>query len=207
MNFKLEWKKIIICFIAVSGMGFFLSFLILCNLGTDPCTFMNRSIAAKVGLSFGNMQFIANLVMFIIVLIFSRKLIGIGTFFNMVLIGYYADFFCWLWKKILPQNTFTNSLSRWIIFFIAIFAFIICAAVYINTNTGVAPYDGLPIIISDKIRNKFASFPKTLVRMIWDALVIVVGILMGSTPVIGIILMAVFLGPAITFVGKIFGKN
>ena len=43
--------------------------------------------------------------------------------------------------------------------------------------------------------------------MIWDALVIVVGILMGSTPVIGIILMAVFLGPAITFVGKIFGKN
>ena len=58
--FRFDKKKVLICFLAVLGMGFFLSFLILCDLGTDPATFMNRSGAARVGLSFGTWQLIVN---------------------------------------------------------------------------------------------------------------------------------------------------
>ena len=48
------WKRLVIVVVAVIMMGFALSFLILVNMGTDPCTMMNRAISAKLGMSFGN---------------------------------------------------------------------------------------------------------------------------------------------------------
>ena len=196
MKFKLDIKRIIVCFLAVFGMGFFLSFLMLCGLGTDPCSFMNKAISLRIGLSFGNWQLIINAVMLVIVLFWDRSSLGFGTIFNMVLVGYYVDFFDWLWGKIIPAHYFTDTISKWAIFLVALFLFIISAAVYINSDMGVAPYDALPKI------------PRMLIRMAWDFSAILIGTLAGGIPVIGIILMAVFLGPVISLVGKLFfGKK
>ncbi|MBR1675050.1 MAG: hypothetical protein IJ703_08840 [Eubacterium sp.] len=207
MSFKLDWKKIIICFIAVFGMGFTLSFLIMCDMGTDPCTFMNKAVAAKAGLSFGTYQLIVNIVMLCIVFIFKRSLIGFGTVFNMVLIGYYADFFCWLWRKIIPASAFTDPLSRWIIFLLALLVFLISVAVYINMDMGVSPYDGLPIIIIEKLKADKSTIGKTVIRILWDGTALVVGMIAGNIPVIGHILMVLFLGPAISLVGKLISRG
>ena len=206
MNFKLEWKKIFICFAAVTGMGFFLSFLILCNLGTDPCTFMNRSIAARLGMTFGNLQLIVNISILIVVFLIKKSLIGFGTLFNMILIGYYADFFCWLWKKTIPDQAFTTPIGRWSIFFAALICFVFSAAIYINVDMGVSPYDALPVIITDKVTKKYPAFPKTLIRILYDGSAIIIGMLVGGVPVVGIVLMALFLGPVITLVKKMFTK-
>ncbi|MBO4627226.1 MAG: hypothetical protein J5645_04580 [Lachnospiraceae bacterium] len=203
MSFRFQKREVLICFLAVFGMGFFLSFLILCDLGTDPCTFMNRSTAARVGLSFGTWQLIVNAVMLAIVFFCKRSLIGFGTLFNMVLVGYYADFFDWLWGKCIPDKAFTMPVSRWSIFLVALFCFIVSAAVYINADMGVAPYDGLPIIITGKVVGRWPKVPPMVVRIAWDAAAIVVGVLVGGVPIVGIILMALFLGPAITLVRKL----
>ena len=207
MSFKLDWKKIIICFIAVFGMGFTLSFLILCDMGTDPCTFMNRAVAAKVGLSFGTYQLIVNIVMLCLVFIFKKKLIGFGTIFNMVLIGYYADFFCWVWRKIIPASAFTEPVSRWTIFIVALILFLISVAVYINQDMGVSPYDGLPIIITEKLKADKSMIGKTILRILWDGSALMIGVIAGNTPAIGHILMVLFLGPAISFVGKLINRK
>ena len=206
MSFKLDWKKIIICFIAVFGMGFTLSFLILCDMGTDPCTFMNRAVAAKVGLSFGTYQLIVNIFMLCLVFIFKKKLIGFGTIFNMVLIGYYADFFCWVWRKIIPASAFTEPVSRWAIFMVALILFLISVAVYINQDMGVSPYDGLPIIITEKLKADKSMIRKTILRILWDGSALMIGVIAGNTPAIGHILMVLFLGPAISFVGKLINR-
>ena len=203
MKFCFEKRKIIICFLAVFGMGFFLSFLILCNLGTDPATFMNRSAAHRIGISFGTWQLIVNVAMLVVVFACERSLIGFGTLFNMVLVCYYADFFDWLWGKCIPAEWFTNTPSRWGIFLIALFCFIISAAVYINADMGVAPYDGIPIILGEAVAKHFPKVPKMLVRIAWDGAAIGVGTAVGGIPIIGIILMALFLGPAITLVRRI----
>ena len=188
MKFKLDIKRIIVCFLAVFGMGFFLSFLMLCGLGTDPCSFMNKAISLRIGLSFGNWQLIINAVMLVIVLFWDR--------------------FVWLWGKIIPAHYFTDTISKWAIFLVALFLFIISAAVYINSDMGVAPYDALPKIITEKVSARFPKFPRMLIRMAWDFSAILIGTLAGGIPVIGIILMAVFLGPVISLVGKLFfGKK
>ena len=204
MKFKLDIKRIIICFLAVFGMGFFLSFLMLCGLGTDPCSFMNKAISIKIGMLFGTWQLIINAVMLIIVIFWDRSSLGFGTVFNMVLVGYYVDFFDWVWSKTIPSHIFTDNITRWPVFLGALLCFIISAAVYINSDMGVAPYDALPKIITQKVGDRFPKFPKMLVRMGWDFAAILVGILAGGTPVVGILLMAIFLGPAISLVGKLF---
>ena len=207
MNFKFDKKKILICFIAVFGMGFFLSILLMCKLGNDPCTFMNKSVSEKIGMSFGNYQLIVNIVMLCAVLIFNRKLIGFGTLFNMILIGYYADFFCWVWRKVIPASVFTTPLSRWIIFILSLIFFIISVAVYISVEMGVAPYDGIPLIITEKLKMDNSPVGKAVIRILWDGSAIVVGMIAGKIPVIGVILMTLFLGPVISLVGKLLKKN
>ena len=204
MKFKLDKKRILICFLAVLGMGFFLSFLMLCGLGTDPCSFMNKAISTKIGMLFGTWQLIINAVMLVIVLLWDRSSLGFGTIFNMVLVGYYVDFFDWVWSKTIPAHIFSDAATRWPIFIAALFCFIASAAFYINSDMGVAPYDALPKIITEKVSGRFPMFPKMLVRMAWDFSAIVVGVLVGGIPVPGVILMALFLGPAISFIGKIF---
>lgn len=204
MRFNFDIKRILICFVAVFGMGFFLSFLMLCNLGTDPCSFMNKAVSLRIGMMFGTWQLIMNAVMLLIVIFFDRSNLGFGTIFNMVLVGYYVDFFDWLWGKVIPAKVFTDAATRWPIFLVALLCFIISAAVYINSDMGVSPYDALPKIITDKVTKRFPKIPKMLLRMAWDFSAIVVGILVGGKPVIGIVLMAIFLGPAISLVGKLF---
>ena len=207
MNFKFDKKKILICFIAVFGMGFFLSILLMCKLGNDPCTFMNKSVSEKIGMSFGNYQLIVNIVMLCVVLIFNRKLIGFGALFNMILIGYYADFFCWVWRKVIPASVFTTPLSRWIIFILSLLFFIISVAVYISVEMGVAPYDGIPLIITEKLKMDNSPVGKAVIRILWDGSAIVVGMIAGKIPVIGVILMTLFLGPVISLVGRLLKKN
>ena len=68
----------------------------LSRMGTDAFTCMNLGISGFNGMLFGNWQLIMNAAIFIVVLFTVRHLIGIGTIINMILVGYIADFICWL---------------------------------------------------------------------------------------------------------------
>ena len=196
-------KRLILMLIGVFLMGFFLSFLIEVDLGTDPCTFMNLTISRRLGVLLGTWQLILNLVLFIFVCIWGRKYIGLGTIANMVFVGYIADFFCWVWSKTIPSEYFKVFPSRAVIFVLTLFCFIIAVSFYINAAMGVSPYDAMPQILSDRV---FKKIPFTYIRMAYDFIVIIVGVIFGGTPNIGIILMALFLGPVITAVGKQLNK-
>lgn len=197
-------KRLIVMIIGVFFMGFFLSFLIKVDLGTDPCTFMNLTLSRFLGLSFGNWQLLLNSCLFIIVILFGRKLIGFGTIANMVFIGYIADFFGMVWDKTVPEHIFREFPSRAIVFAIALAMFIFSVSLYINANMGVAPYDAIPQIISEKV---FKKVPFAIIRIAFDFTAILIGVLFGNRPNIGIILMALFLGPVITVVGKFLNKH
>lgn len=197
-------KRLVVMLIGVFFMGFFLSFLIKVDLGTDPCTFMNLTISRRLGILFGTWQLTLNAVLFIFVIAFGRRFIGFGTIANMVFVGYIADFFCWLWEKTIPERFFSDFPSRAVIFALALFLFIIAVSFYMNADMGVAPYDAMPMIISDKVLKKL---PFAVIRMGYDFLVIIVGVLFGGVPNIGIVLMALFLGPVIQIVGNFLNRH
>ena len=73
------WLRLGVVLLAVLGMGFALSLLLLVDMGTDPCSMMNKAISAKTGMSFGNWQALMNTVLLVLVVIFGGRNLGSGT--------------------------------------------------------------------------------------------------------------------------------
>ena len=100
------WTRLILVIAAVILMGFALSWLLLVDLGTDPCTLLNQTISTRLGISIGNWQALFNTVLLIFVIIFGGRNLGFGTLANMFLVGYSIDFFSWIWAKVLPADVY-----------------------------------------------------------------------------------------------------
>lgn len=196
----IDYKKLLITLISVLFMGISLSVLNVIGYGTDPFSFMNISISQTIGLSLGNWQMILNILMFIPVILWGRKQIGIGTVLNMVLIGYTVDVCMWLWGLVgLPELMATG----WICYGlmpIALVIFIFSAATYMSAGMGTSPFDALPLMIHGKL----SKVPFKVVRFFWDLSAVAIGLVFGGNVGIVTLLMVPFLGQAVEFVSKKF---
>lgn len=203
-------KRLLLMLLGVTVMGFTLSFLILIHFGTDPAGAFNLGCSRFTKLSFGTCQFLFNLVMFVFVIFFNRKLIGFGTIGNMVLVGYVADFFGWIWEQVLPSAEALTMGARIGIFIPSIVIFVIAAAVYMTCDLGMAPYDAIPFILSDLFSAK-TKIPFLAFRMAWDAVFTILAYLIGGEVGIVTVMMIFLIGPIVsrikTFMEKkIFGE-
>lgn len=199
MKFGLEDKKrIIAVLIAVICMGLSLSFLIRVDFGTDPCTTLNLGIANLLGISFGTWQVLFNLLLFLFVILFDRSQIGWGTLANMIMVGYSADFFTWLFNGFLPADLFNNLVVRIVVLIPTLIVFIVSAAVYMTVELGSAPYDATVFIIASKVK----KVPFRFIRMAWDITAAIIGYLLGSTIGVVTIVIAFALGPVISLMKK-----
>lgn len=189
--------RLIAVIIAVIIMGFSLSWLLLVDMGTDPCTLMNNAIAHKIGISLGNWQASFNTVLLIVVLIFGERNLGFGTLANMFLVGYSIDFFSWVWRQVLPPDLFQSMTVRILVLLPALIIFILAAAVYMDMELGTSPYDAIPFILSKKI----SRVPFKVVRICYDVVVVIIALLFGGKLGIVTVVMAFALGPVIAWVG------
>ncbi len=201
-------KKFLIMILGIFFMGFFLSFLICIGWGTDPYSFQNKIISTRIGWLFGTWQLCLNALMFVIVVIWDRRVIGFGTIANMVFVGYISDFFVWLWSKVIPSAVFTDAsylALKIALFAVSLILFAVAASFYINAQMGLSPYDALATLIGKKLNR----IPQALTRIAFDMTAVVVGILVSlgtdipiKTALIGSIAMGLLLGPMIQLVGR-----
>ncbi len=207
------WKKLAFVAAAIFLMGFNLSLLIMAGWGTDPYSFMNLNLASKIGWTLGNWQLALNAAMLLFTLAFGPELIGAGTVLNMVMIGYTADLFCWLWDKsglaplVLSEGHFP---LRVLVFSVGILFFVVTAAVYMNCDMGLSPYDAAIKIISGWVRR----IPYFAIRIVYDLLAVGIGLAAGLSSARGIqgsllgsLIMSFSIGPAITAVGRFMKQH
>ena len=180
-------------------MGITLSVLRVIDYGMDPFSFMNVSIADKIGWTLGNWQMVFNILMFIPVIVWGRKYIGLGTLFNMILIGYTVDFCTWLWGVVGLAGLFGHVTVKIMVMLITVVLFVFSAATYMSTGFGTSPFDALPLMISEKL----PKLPFKLIRFCWDASAVVIGFAFGGKVGVVTILMVLFLGQAVEMVRKI----
>lgn len=183
---------------AILFMGISLSFLILVDMGTDPFTCMNMGFSSVLHISFGTWQLILNIMLFIVTIICEKNLIGLGTFLNMIAIGYTADFCGSIWRQ---MEIFKNPMSfglRLAVLAVALAVFVLSAAIYMTSELGTAPWDAIPFIIAEKLK----KIPFRWVRMCWDTMAVLLGMAMGRKVGIITILMVLTLGPVVEWVGK-----
>lgn len=199
-------KRLAFMLPAVILMGVFVSILVEIGWGTDPASFMNLNIAAALKWGLGNTEVLVYGLMLVFTFIFGAQMIGFGTLANMLLIGYVIDLCRWIWSNIgfadiLSQGSFG---LRLVIFIAALLLFVIAAAIYMNAQMGVAPYDAMPAIISEWL----PKIPFFIVRIIFDLSAVAIGVLAGKLSggiqgsIVGSIAMSLLLGPVISIVGK-----
>ena len=194
---------LILVIAAVILMGFALSWLLLVDLGTDPCTLLNQTISTRLGISIGNWQALFNTVLLIFVIIFGGRNLGFGTLANMFLVGYSIDFFSWIWAKVLPADLFTSMGVRIAVLIPALVLFILAASFYMDVDMGTAPYDAVSFIISTHLPN--VSF--RVIRIVYDFVVTAIAVLLGGKLGIVTVLMVITLGPVIEWLGNIMKQH
>lgn len=192
-------KRLMIVIFAVIMMGFSLSWLVLVDMGTDPCTLMNLTISEKLGMTLGNWQALLNCILLILVIFFGKEHIGFGTLANMFLVGYSLDFFSWLWTQIGIDVYFQSTTVRYAVFLPALILFVIAAAVYMDVELGTSPYDAMSYIMAKVL----PKVPFRLLRISYDMLIIVIAWIFGGRVQIVTVLMALLLGPVIGIIGNI----
>ncbi|MFL2099359.1 YczE/YyaS/YitT family protein [Desemzia sp. FAM 23991] len=166
------------------------------DMGLDPFTAMNRGASSLLGFSLGNYQLVVNLIILAVVFFMKQSLIGWGTIFNMVLVGYQIDFF-----KSMFENYFAveeiSFVVRIIVTIIAILIFTLGVAVYMDTDLGVSPYDAIAPLITDR-----TGWSYTPVRIAQDLIVVVISLLVGGPVGVATFITGFFAGPLITFFSK-----
>ena len=205
------WKRLAFMLPAVILMGVFVSILLEVGWGTDPASFMNTNIAAALGWKLGPEEVVVYGAMFVFTFFFGAQMIGFGTLANMILIGFIVDFCKWLWQlngfhTFVSEGSFAVKLT---VFIIALILFVIVAAIYMNAQMGVAPYDAIPAIISGWL----PKVPYYVIRIPFDLAAAGIGILVGKLSSAGVqgsfvgsVAMSLLLGPVVTLVGKPLGK-
>jgi uncharacterized membrane protein YczE len=133
--------------------------------------------------------------MILIVLFLDRSKIGLGTVAAIVLTGYVSDLSVFLCSAILLEGTSLFAL-RIGMMIAGILLVAIGSGLYFNTHVGVSPYDGIGLIITNKLGNQNWY---RWVRIGTDIICVTLGFFMGNIPGVGTIIMAFFTGPLFAF--------
>ena len=192
--------RIFLSAIGVFMMGFGMSVIEKLGFGTDPFTCMNNGIPLVTGLSIGTVNLLVSLLLFVFVIFTDIAGLGLGTIFNMVGFGYTIDLFRFIWS-IVGFTGVEHPAVRCVVLVCMLILFILAVSVYLAADLGSAPYDALPVILSERCGVRFV-----FVRMLWDAAAVVIGFLLGSSVGVTTLVCALLVGPAAAIVKKAVDK-
>jgi Predicted membrane protein len=187
------------CVTGVCIIGIGVGFMRYADFGIDPyMCFMNGlhlAIFKKLNFVFGTTFAVSSLLLILIVLVFDRSKIGLGTIAAIALTGYVSDFGVFLCNLILIEGTALFILRIGMMVF-GILLVAVGSGMYFNTHVGVSPYDGIGLIITQKIGNQNMY---RWVRIATDLICVGIGFLLGNMPGVGTVIMALFTGPLFAF--------
>lgn len=204
-------KRSLISLISIVIMGFGIALFSVSGFGVDPFTSMNMNISSTLGISYGTYQLAVNAaIILFVVIVAHRGLIGIGTMFNMVGVGYCCEFFSHIIDKV-AANACDNIAVRICLLGIGILVLCFSCSLFFVSNIGVGPYDCLGFMISNS-----TDIPYKFVRIITDCVVILIGLTVSGGLAallhgdlskihnigIGTVITAVMMGPLVNFFSK-----
>lgn len=188
-------KRIIMTALGVVVLAIGAGALRSSRMGIDPYQSFTLAIDSISPLDYGTTYVIINVVSLILMLIFARKYIGVGTFINLFLLGYIIEFSSLTIDKYLPVD---NIWMRIILLCLAIILICLSSAFIFTANLGVSTYDWIALTLGER-ENKL-SFKWW--RIITDTSCVIIGLIFSIKPGIGTIISAFALGPIIAFFRK-----
>ena len=171
------------------------------NMGLDPFTAINTGASELLGFTLGNYQLFVNAAILAIILFFDRKIIGWGTIFNLVLVGYMIEFFISMLESFIDPTQFA-FIVQLLITVVAILIFTFGVALYMDADLGVSPYDAIAPVITDRVSANYKT-----VRMIQDIVVVITAWILGGPVGVSTFITGFLAGPLIDFFSNRFTRK
>jgi uncharacterized membrane protein YczE len=170
--------------------------LIVSFTGASPWSVLAQGISINVNLSIGTITLLISIAVLILWIPLGQKP-GMGTILNALIIAFMID----ICIKFVP--TPSNYINQLILAFVSVITVGIGGGIYLVSNLGAGPRDGLMIGLQ-----KLTNFPIAAVRATLEILVVSIGWYLGGTVGIGTLLFAFGIGPCVALglylVDKIF---
>ena len=180
-------RRIVQLLIGLILFGVSMALLLLAGLGLEPWGVLHYGLIQHVPLSYGEMSIVVS---FVVLLLWVplRQWPGLGTILNAIIIGVAID------ATLALVSAPAGLAARIGLMLVAIIGNGIAGALYIGSQLGPGPRDGLMTGLSHRTGRSIR-----LVRTLLEVSVLGVGWLLGGIFGIGTILYAVLIGPVIQF--------
>ena len=174
---KLYIKKIFCfllgCFIIQIGCAAFIN----ANTGGDSCVVFIQGISKALNITVGSANYIFMFCALVLLLIFARNKISLGTFLATLAAGMFLDIANEAIQKLSIESMPSIGFS-----------------IQKTANLGVAPHDEIPFVISESFKIQYRW-----IRICLDLTYVVAGYLLGGVFGLGTIVATLLLGPTIQF--------
>ena len=190
---KINWKFVLVMIIGNIILGLGIAIFKLSGLGNDPFSGMAMALAECVGIEYARFVILMNIGFFIIEIIWGRKLIGLGTIVNALLLGYIVTFFYNLITSVIdaPQQMAMRVLTVCI----GVIITSLGISMYQLQKQGVAPYDSISLIMTERL----PKIPYFWCRVSNYAISELVCYLAGGIVGLGTLVSAFGFGPFVQF--------
>ena len=195
-NFKPKFSTMFFLCFGLSLFGLGEGLLIVSFTGASPWSVLAQGISLNVNLSIGTITLLISIAVLLLWIPLGLKP-GIGTIFNALIVALMID----LCIKFIP--TPSNYIYQIVLAVISVIIVGIGGGIYLVSNLGAGPRDGLMIGLQ-----KITNLPIAVVRATLEILVVSVGWYLGGTVGVGTLLFAFGIGPCVALglylVGRIF---
>jgi len=195
-NFKPKFSTFFFLCLGLSLFGLGEGLLIVSLTGASPWSVLAQGISLNVNLSIGTITLLVSIAVLILWIPLGQKL-GMGTIFNALIIAIMID----LCINFAP--TPSNYIYQLILAVVSVILVGIGGGIYLVSNLGAGPRDGLMIGLQKK-----TNLPIAVVRGTLEISVVTIGWYLGGTVGVGTLLFAFGIGPCVAFglylVDKIF---
>ena len=184
-NFKPKFSTFFFLCFGLSLFGLGEGLLIVSFTGASPWSVLAQGISLNVNLSIGTITLLISIAVLILWIPLGQKP-GMGTIFNALIIAIMID----LCIKYVP--TPSNYIHQLLLAVISVIMVGIGGGIYLVSNLGAGPRDGLMIGLQ-----KLTNFPIAVVRATLEISVVSIGWYLGGTVGIGTLLFAFGIGPCV----------
>ena len=184
-NFKPKFSTFFFLCFGLSIFGLGEGLLIVSFTGASPWSVLAQGISLNINLSIGTITLLISIAVLILWIPLGQKP-GMGTIFNALIIAIMID----LCIKYVP--TPSNYIHQLLLAVISVIMVGIGGGIYLVSNLGAGPRDGLMIGLQ-----KLTNFPIAVVRATLEISVVSIGWYLGGTVGIGTLLFAFGIGPCV----------
>ena len=184
-NFKPRFLTLFFCCFGLMLFGLGEGLLIVSFTGASPWSVLAQGISLNVNLSVGMITFLISVFVLILWIPLGQKP-GMATLLNALIIALMIDFCI----KYVP--TPSNYYNQLILAIVSVITVGIGGGIYLVSNLGAGPRDGLMIGLQKK-----TNLPIAAVRATLEITVVSVGWYLGGVVGIGTLLFAFGIGPCV----------